>query len=110
MKSVNYLSFFFFVSAPRFSEALSISDYEMQTYQYTNSSLVQMMNSLIDDVKLSLKDKKHKLKQFQKHHPQLYNKYFPNMLWYQTLLTWIFYFFNGKTFFLKDVGCMEENS
>ncbi|CAE1324417.1 unnamed protein product [Acanthosepion pharaonis] len=65
---------------PRFSQALSVSDYELQTSQSTASSLVQMMNSLIDDVKLSLKDKKHKLKQFQKHHPQLYKKYFSNMV------------------------------
>lgn len=93
--------FLFFFPAPRFSQALSVSDYELQTSQSTASSLVQMMNSLIDDVKLSLKDKKHKLKQFQKHHPQLYKKYFSNMVWYRHLDFW----FTRHSVLWKNLSC-----
>ncbi|GAB1602494.1 DEP domain-containing protein 7-like [Argonauta hians] len=65
---------------PRFSRPVSLKEYENVGQECTNSSLVLMMNSIIDNVHLSLKEKKNKLKHFQKHHPELYKQNFANML------------------------------
>ncbi|XP_014788606.1 DEP domain-containing protein 7 [Octopus bimaculoides] len=65
---------------PRFSRPVSVVEYEQVGQECTNSSLVLMMNSIIDNVQLSLKEKKSKLKHFQKHHPELYKKHFANMV------------------------------
>uniref|UniRef100_A0A1I7TTA1 DEP domain-containing protein n=1 Tax=Caenorhabditis tropicalis TaxID=1561998 RepID=A0A1I7TTA1_9PELO len=46
----------------------------------TNAALVQMMNSVLDDKKISLSDKRKKLANFQKHYPALYKQFFDGML------------------------------
>lgn len=46
----------------------------------TDAALVQMMNSVIDDKKVTLSDKRKKLQNFQKHYPALYKQYFDGML------------------------------
>ncbi|EGT48333.1 hypothetical protein CAEBREN_05674 [Caenorhabditis brenneri] len=46
----------------------------------TDAALVQMMNGVIDDKKVTLSDKRKKLMNFQKHYPALYKQYFDGML------------------------------
>jgi len=56
-----------------------VSDYQRLTEEATNSSLVQMMNMIIDNPKMALKEKKQKLRQFRKYHPHIYSKHFTGM-------------------------------
>lgn len=60
---------------------VTVDEYHKQSEICTENALVQMMNSILDNTQLHLKDKKQRLRQFQKHHPNLYNKSFSGMLW-----------------------------
>ncbi|KAJ8315435.1 hypothetical protein KUTeg_007585 [Tegillarca granosa] len=59
---------------------VSVDEYDKQAEECTQNALVSLMNNILDDTKLSLKDKKQRLKQFQKYHPNLYSKHFSGML------------------------------
>jgi hypothetical protein len=59
---------------------VTVDEYQKQSEICTENALVQMMNSILDNTQLHLKDKKQRLRQFQKHHPNLYNKSFSGML------------------------------
>ncbi|XP_052088816.1 DEP domain-containing protein 7-like [Mytilus californianus] len=59
---------------------VTVVEYQKQSEVCTENALVQMMNTILDDTNLHLKDKKQHLRQFQKHHPDLYNKHFSGML------------------------------
>lgn len=59
---------------------VTVIEYQKQSEVCTENALVQMMNTILDDTNLHLKDKKQRLRQFQKHHPDLYNKHFSGML------------------------------
>ncbi|XP_048771485.2 DEP domain-containing protein 7-like [Ostrea edulis] len=55
-------------------------EYQKQAAECTNSALVIMMNGILDDTHFTLKEKKQRLRQFQKCHPDLYIKNFNGML------------------------------
>lgn len=58
---------------------VSDEEYKTQTEECTEQALVDLMNSVLDNTQFSLKEKKQRLKQFQKHHPYLHEKYFSNI-------------------------------
>jgi len=43
-------------------------------------ALVQMINSILDNTSIPLKEKKQRLRQFQKHHPNLYAQHFAEII------------------------------
>ncbi|KAL4233179.1 DEP domain-containing protein 7 [Mactra antiquata] len=63
-----------------FCEQLPVSEYQRQTEDFTQQSLVNMMNLIIDNTKMALKEKKQKLRQFKKIHPEIYSKHFTDMV------------------------------
>ena len=63
-----------------FCNQISKTEYQKQTEECTNKSLVSMMNSIIDNPKIALKEKKQRLHQFRKYHPHIYSKNFVGMV------------------------------
>ncbi|KAH3726397.1 DEP domain-containing protein 7-like [Dreissena polymorpha] len=63
-----------------FCNQVPISEYQRQKDECTNASLVQMMNLIIDNPKMALKEKKNRLRQFRKYHPHIYSKHFTGMM------------------------------
>ena len=59
---------------------ISNREFEYQRGEGTKKALRDMTNSIIDDTKIPLKDKKQYLQRFQKHHGEMYQKYFADML------------------------------
>ncbi len=45
----------------------------------TDRALVDLINSILDSTTMSVKEKKQRLKQFQKHYPVLFKKHFANL-------------------------------
>ncbi|XP_050390420.1 DEP domain-containing protein 7 isoform X1 [Patella vulgata] len=62
-----------------FCERISKEEYEKKTYEETQLAIVEIMNTILDDIKLPLKEKKQKLKQFQKFYPLLYQRHFAGL-------------------------------
>ncbi|BFZ09926.1 hypothetical protein BsWGS_12965 [Bradybaena similaris] len=63
-----------------YCDRVSKEEYVKQSKDCTEESLVNLMNTVLDDTNISLKEKKHRLKQFQKSYPQLYERNFDGML------------------------------
>ncbi|RUS81013.1 hypothetical protein EGW08_011218 [Elysia chlorotica] len=63
-----------------FCSRVSKEEFERQSKNCTQNSLIDLMNSVLDDTNMSLKEKKNRLKQFQKSYPQLYEQNFDGML------------------------------
>lgn len=63
-----------------FCNRVSKEEFDRQSKNCTQSSLIDLMNSVLDDTNMSLKEKKTRLKQFQKSYPQLYEQNFDGML------------------------------
>lgn len=59
---------------------MSKSDYNQQMNISTQKALKDLTNHIIDDTATSLKEKKQHLKGLQKHHSDVYNQYFPDMV------------------------------
>lgn len=76
------ISYFFSLVHPESSycDRVSKEEYVKQSKDCTEESLVNLMNTVLDDTNISLKEKKHRLKQFQKSYPQLYERNFDGML------------------------------
>ncbi|XP_071815898.1 DEP domain-containing protein 7-like [Apostichopus japonicus] len=63
-----------------FCQKMSKSDYNQQMNISTQKALKDLTNHIIDDTATSLKEKKQHLKGLQKHHSDVYNQYFPDMV------------------------------
>ncbi len=68
------------VSDSTFCNRVSREEYQQQSEYGTKEALIDMMNSVLDDTHASLKEKKQRLKSFQKTYPALYEKYFQGLL------------------------------
>lgn len=75
----NNVHFIYFTDNAYCSQVTS-DEYQKQATECTNSALVSMMNSILDNTNFTLKEKKQRLRQFQKCHPELYAKNFHGML------------------------------
>ena len=71
---------FLFVPEKTFCTQVTEDEYKHQQTEQTAKCLVELMNSILDNTKFSLKEKKQRLKQFQKYHPDLFQKHFSEML------------------------------
>lgn len=72
--------FCFLFPETAFCSQVPVSEYQRQTEECTNQSLVQMMNTIIDNPKMTLKEKKQRLQKFRKYHPNIYAKHFSGMV------------------------------
>lgn len=59
---------------------LTHEEYSKQKAAATNEGLRNMIDAILDDTKIPLKEKKLRLKQFQKFHPQICAQYFPDIV------------------------------
>ncbi|KAL8606786.1 hypothetical protein ACOMHN_049615 [Nucella lapillus] len=63
-----------------FSQRVSREEYARQARDCTQEGLIAMVNGILDNTKMTLKEKKQRLKQFQKCYPTLYDEHFSTML------------------------------
>lgn len=63
----------------QFCEKVNVNEYEDRIKNCTEESLVILINQVLDDTKMSLKEKKRRLKEFKKVHQDIFKKYFPQM-------------------------------
>lgn len=63
-----------------FCETVTVEKFEVQDHANTIEAVRQLMNFIIDDTKIPLKEKKQKLKMLQKSHPEIYCQHFSDML------------------------------
>ena len=70
----------FLVVEPAYCCRVSSDEYRRQQASTTESALVALINAVIDDTKLPLKDKKTKLKLFKAAHPLVFEEHFSNLL------------------------------
>ena len=69
------------LSEATFCDRVSEDEYKKQQRDFTEAAIVDLMNAMIDNTKFSLKEKKQRLKQFQKTYPKLYEERFSDMKW-----------------------------
>ena len=62
-----------------FCKQLTTKDYSSSSKEETTTALVSLVNFIIDDPKISLKQKKKKLQTFQATHPDIYRRYFSDI-------------------------------
>ncbi|MGH0147524.1 UNVERIFIED_CONTAM: hypothetical protein FKN15_010823 [Acipenser sinensis] len=60
-----------------FCRQISTQEFEQQKLSASQAAIADLLESLLKDKNLSVKDKKKKLKQFQKEYPEIYNNRFP---------------------------------
>ncbi|KAG8516160.1 DEP domain-containing protein 1B, partial [Galemys pyrenaicus] len=65
------------LSAPSFCRQISPEEFEYQRAYGSQEPLAALLEEVITDTKLSVKEKKKKLKQFQKSYPEVYRERFP---------------------------------
>ncbi|XP_078221599.1 DEP domain-containing protein 1B isoform X3 [Callithrix jacchus] len=65
------------LSAPSFCRQISPEEFEYQRSYGSQEPLAALLEEVIADAKLSSKEKKKKLKQFQKSYPEVYQERFP---------------------------------
>ena len=63
-----------------YCKRVSNKEYEEFTKEETNKAIVGLINHMVDDPKISLKQKKLKLKLLQRVHPEVYEKHFADLL------------------------------
>lgn len=68
-------------SATLFCEKLSAQQYKTQQIQSTESAIVSLVQSIVDNTKMSIKEKQKHIKAFNKHHKELMLKYFKDIAW-----------------------------
>ncbi|KAM9326259.1 DEP domain-containing protein 1A [Gastrophryne carolinensis] len=60
-----------------FCKQISTQEFEEQKVVTSQAAIVELLESIVKDKSLSMKDKKRKLKQFQKEYPEIYQSRFP---------------------------------
>ncbi|KAM5148786.1 DEP domain-containing protein 1A [Mantella aurantiaca] len=60
-----------------FCKQISAQEFEEQKVATSQAAIMDLLESIVRDKKLSVKDKKKKLKQFQKEYPEIYQTRFP---------------------------------
>uniref|UniRef100_A0A8C2G0G1 DEP domain containing 1B n=1 Tax=Cyprinus carpio TaxID=7962 RepID=A0A8C2G0G1_CYPCA len=60
-----------------FCRQISREEFELQRVSGSQETIVELLENIIQDKNMSIKDKKKKLKQFQRSHPDIYSRRFP---------------------------------
>ena len=72
------MTLLFLIDKP-FCKQLTNQEYVECTKDQTTRALVDLINHIVDDPQISLKQKKLKLKALQRIHPEIYDKYFADL-------------------------------
>ncbi|XP_013395436.1 DEP domain-containing protein 7 [Lingula anatina] len=62
-----------------YCDRVTQEEYKKQMEDYTEQCLRKIMDGILDDTSISLKEKKSRVKQFQRHHPYIFNKFFSDL-------------------------------
>jgi hypothetical protein len=73
------ISFLFEIEDKQYCKKISAVEYENSVKENTTKCLVELANHLIDDSKISLKEKEKKLRLLAHMHPDIYQQHFSNM-------------------------------
>ena len=69
-------------SSPRMASSachqITLAEYANQKQHFTTECLSSLMNHIIEDVNLSLKEKEKKVSMFQMHYPEIFLQQFPD--------------------------------
>jgi len=65
--------------SPSFCTRISVEEFDCQRTAETEQALVGLMNTILDNTTMSLKEKKQRFKHFQKHHATIYQKHFSDI-------------------------------
>ncbi|XP_078075505.1 DEP domain-containing protein 1A-like isoform X1 [Mustelus asterias] len=60
-----------------FCQQISTKEFEEQRVSVSQAAIAELLENIVEDKKLSVKDKRKKLKQFQKEYPEIYQNRFP---------------------------------
>uniref|UniRef100_UPI00398F7980 DEP domain-containing protein 1A-like isoform X2 n=1 Tax=Pristiophorus japonicus TaxID=55135 RepID=UPI00398F7980 len=60
-----------------FCQQISTREFEEQKISVSQVAIAELLENIVEDNKLSIKDKRKKIKQFQKEYPEIYQKRFP---------------------------------
>ena len=67
------------ISEIAYCDMVTDEEYKQQATTTTEIALKDLMNSILDNTSISLKEKKERLKQFKKYHQEIYDKYFSDL-------------------------------
>ena len=70
---------FFFISETSYCRQITQAEFLRQQQETTEQGIIQLMNNILDDINMSLKDKQKRVKQFQKTYPLIYMKHFSDI-------------------------------
>ena len=59
-------------------QRVSLFEYEQQKHQFTKQEVENLINQVLDNLSLSLKEKRNILKSIQKHHNEAFTTQFPD--------------------------------
>ncbi|CAH1798476.1 unnamed protein product [Owenia fusiformis] len=63
-----------------YCERVTMEQYKEQQENYTNEAICDLINTVLDDTKIPLKEKRERLKLLKKNHPEIYNENFAGMV------------------------------
>ncbi|XP_076441420.1 DEP domain-containing protein 1A-like [Babylonia areolata] len=65
-------------STLRFAKPVSMEQYEKEKIRHSHTALLELLDSIVRDENMADREKRRRLKQFQKTYPQLYKQRFPD--------------------------------
>lgn len=63
-----------------YCEPVSPAEYARQSVEDTETAIVDLTNSILDDTKLTLREKRRSLRRLARNHADIYHRHFSDML------------------------------
>jgi len=68
------------VGLPVYCARISTTEYARQSVDDTETAIVELTNSVLDNTKLTLREKRRYLRQLARHHRDIYGRHFSDMV------------------------------
>jgi len=65
---------------PVYCERVSVNEYARQSVEDTETAIVALTNSILDNTKLALREKRRHLRHLARHHADIYRRHFLDMI------------------------------
>ena len=69
-----------YAGLPVYCEQVTPTEYARQSIEDTEIAIVDLTNSVLDDTKLTLREKRRSLRRLSRHHADIYHRHFSNMI------------------------------
>lgn len=63
-----------------YCERISATEYAKQSVEGTETAIVELTNSVLDDTKVTLREKRRYLRHLARHHADIYIRHFSDMI------------------------------